>query len=364
MPPIMQEQLQQHNASTMLSPDAASSSSRSRSSSNRAAVSVDDAAKRMEEGLAALAPITTGISTDRSTHQTTLSGAHAIATSRESPVNSSKSGEYDDNGNNKACLPKVDFSIDAKNSSSQQNTTNSSLKKRRFHPLRLFSPSKSNNSKSSTSSSKSKCHKFHLTPAIWMGRLIFVGFLCVVAAVLGISVYLLQAHAETSLAESQFEAIADRAIASARDITNRKILGAISLTSLYSNLYPTRQEWPFVYLKGFQAMGGNIVATSRGRGVAFAPIVRPEEVQDFEDFAYQHIPSPDDNITDPLVAESFSSFGKGIFAFDSSLNNTDKRYHDITGTPLTYESPYPNLLMPILQSINPDPTKTPMYLLN
>ena len=118
-----------------------------------------------------------------------------------------------------------------------------------------------------------------LPAAIWVGRVIFVGVLCLVATGLGLAAYMLQSSAELSLARSQFEAIVDRAMYSALDLTNRKMLGAVSITSIYSNSFPDPSQWPFVWLPGFQQVVGNMVATSRGRGIGMAPIVRRDQVR-------------------------------------------------------------------------------------
>ena len=91
-------------------------------------------------------------------------------------------------------------------------------------------------------------HKQRQRPsAIWMGRIIFVGFLCLVATGLGIGAYLLQVSSEKELAEIQYDAIIDRAFDLSRDILLRKMLGTITFTSLYSETFPNINEWPFVH---------------------------------------------------------------------------------------------------------------------
>ncbi|CAB9528613.1 sensor kinase/phosphatase LuxQ [Seminavis robusta] len=202
-----------------------------------------------------------------------------------------------------------------------------------------------------------QCQSFHSQSrpsAIWVGRVLFVSFLCLVAALLGLGAYSLQNSAEVTLAQSHFDAIAERAVISAKDLTLRKMLGAITLTSIYSNLCPNAQDWPFCYLQGFEQVGRNLVATSRGRGVAFAPIVQPEQVAEFEDWVYEQGVFPE--------GSGISSFGRGIFAFDKSHNTTDGRYHDTTG-----ETTYPSLYqvpIPIIQALGPDPSKPVLYMLN
>ena len=204
------------------------------------------------------------------------------------------------------------------------------------------------NNRNPTNASCKSCKK---PSAVVIGRVVFVGFLCALAASLGAVIYMLQRNAEQALAESQFEAIADRAIVLARDITERKMLGAVTIASMYSNIFP-RSAWPFVFLNGFDQIVRNIVATFQGRGIAVAPIVRPDQVEAFEEFAFERIPADG----------GYSTFGRGIWATDPT-NATDPRYHDKTGE-THYDSPNNNILVPILQAVTPDPTQPIFYLLN
>jgi hypothetical protein len=97
-----------------------------------------------------------------------------------------------------------------------------------------------------------------------------------------------------------------------------------------------------------------MLATTRGRGYAFAPIVQPSEREQFEAWAKTKIPN----------GAGVSSFGYGIFAFDDSLNNTDGRYHDTTGN-ASWGSPN-DILIPSLQYIttNAELLLSTTYLLN
>jgi hypothetical protein len=177
---------------------------------------------------------------------------------------------------------------------------------------------------------------------LWLARAVFVIFLAVAAGCLGYVAYLFQYNSEIQLATSQLDAIVDRAIDMARDITHRKMLGASIITSLYANAFPSPEQWPYVYLNGLEAsIGHNMVALSKGRGMGFAPIVEPSQVTEFEEWAYRDvIPN----------GQSVSDFGKGIFAFGND-NATDNRYHDVTGE-TSYNSPY-DIIAPIIQAVNP-----------
>ena len=190
---------------------------------------------------------------------------------------------------------------------------------------------------------------------LWLARLTFILFLCLIAGCMGYAAYRFQRNSEVELATSTLDAIINRAIGVARDITHRKLLGAITLKSLYSHQFPSRDEWPYVHLNGFAEVSSNMIELSRGRGIAFSPVVQPSQVADFERWAYNTV-IPE--------GEGLSAFGRGIFAFgDPHGNATDGRYHDTTGQ-VIYDSPSPNFLAPIIQIHNPDPTVKPLYMLN
>mmetsp|Transcript_10223 Transcript_10223/g.24569 ORF Transcript_10223/g.24569 Transcript_10223/m.24569 type:complete len:1147 (-) Transcript_10223:95-3535(-) len=232
----------------------------------------------------------------------------------------------------------------------------------------------SRNSKSSVSSKAWRSWKVHPrhpdntrnnTPAaargknristLWLARLIFILFLVLVAGCMGYAAYTFQRNSEVELATSTLDAIVSRAIGAARDITHRKLLGAITLKSLYSHKFPSGDEWPYVDLNGFTEISSNMIQLSKGRGIAFSPVVQPSEIADFERWAYNTvIPG----------GEGLSAFGRGTFAFGDPYGNaTDGRYHDTTGE-VTYDSPFPNFVAPIIQLYNPDPTVQPLYMLN
>ena len=238
------------------------------------------------------------------------------------------------------------------------------LKKKRQQLLSSNHKEGNNNNKNKNSSSSSSsmscdtdngqhCCRNKRPSAIWMGRVLFIGFLCMVAAVLGIGAYEFQKSSEKELAEAQLAAIVDRAFSTAHDITLRKLLGTVTVTSMYSQAFPDAEQWPYVHMKGFHDIVGNVIATSKGRGIAFVPLVLPEQVPSFEEFAYQHLPKN----------AGTSEFGPGIYSFGTNLNTTDGRYHDVTGI-TNYGSKYDGTLLPIFQVFNPDPSKPTMYMLN
>jgi hypothetical protein len=185
-------------------------------------------------------------------------------------------------------------------------------------------------------------------------------FLVAVAGCLGYAGYKFQRNAEVELATSTLDAITTRAIDSARDITQRKMLGAVTLKNLYTHAFPSADRWPYVFLNGFDHISSNMVELSNGRGIAFAPIVQPSQAAEFEAWIYN---SSADGLIDNPDEYDTSGFGRGIFAFGNPYENaTDNRYHDTTGE-TSYNSPY-NILAPIIQIYNPDPSKASLYMWN
>jgi hypothetical protein len=90
-------------------------------------------------------------------------------------------------------------------------------------------------------------------------------------------------------------------------------------------------------VNNFEKIAKSIIDTSKGCNMAFAPLVRPEEVREFEDHAYKYY--QEQRMPEPFPVETgVSSFGKGIWSIDPSIDNADQRYHDINGT-TTWESP-------------------------
>lgn len=194
---------------------------------------------------------------------------------------------------------------------------------------------------------------------VWVGRAAFVFTLVSVAMTFGFLSYYLLAESEDSLAEAQFVSIADRATWSALENSQRKRLGILSLASAIGGANPDASQWPLVTLNNYETIASNLIATSKGCYMAFAPLVKPEELEEFENFAYDFYrssrkpePFPD--------GTAQSSFGIGVWSMNLELENstTDMRYHDVDGktewgsrnqilAPMLHHvtGPSPNLMM-------------------
>jgi hypothetical protein len=177
--------------------------------------------------------------------------------------------------------------------------------------------------------------------AVWAGRIVFLLFLVSVATVLGVLTWYFLTGAENELTEAQFEAIADRALDEAYESAIRKRLGTISMASVVAQMSPDANVWPFITIPGFETISNNLIATSSvrdpGRDMGLAPLVTPEQLADFEEFIYDFY----ENKRDPPFPNgtAISSFGKGVWGINSSLDTSDQRYHETDGTTY-YESPH------------------------
>lgn len=183
----------------------------------------------------------------------------------------------------------------------------------------------------STISGNSSANGSESRQTILLGRITFLITLVSVAALFGYLSYHFLSESEIELTEVQFGSIADRALCTALENTERKRLGVLSLASIIGGANPDISGWPSeVTVNNFETITKNIVETSKGCLMGFAPLVAPHEVPAFEDHAYKYyeelrMPEPFPEGT------ALSSFGKGIWSIDPTLNNTDQRYHDVDG---------------------------------
>lgn len=212
----------------------------------------------------------------------------------------------------------------------------------RASPTGLFGAlglSKSNCSGNSNSS-KSNTNNH----AVLWARVLFLLCLAGCAAVLIYFAQNIIANSEHQLAVSHFQSISERALYTAKEITHRKLLGTKSLATIVEHRFPDASQWPFVALDGYEDIASQIIDTSMGRGMGFCPLVKLDQLQEFEDFAYNYY---EENYPNNPQA-GLSSFGKGVFGMSKTINTTDRRYRDTTGIP-PYPTNYTQLLAPLIQ---------------
>jgi hypothetical protein len=176
------------------------------------------------------------------------------------------------------------------------------------------------------------------------GRILFIFCLAIVAAVLGYMGYYLIRQSETDLASSQFESIADRALTTSQDIVERKTKGTMTMATIAASEQPFADVWPYVTIIGYEETATSLIETSDGREMGFCPLVTPEQLSTFEDFAYDYYENtrlhPFPNGT------AVSSFGKGVWGVNPELETTDNKYHETDGS--TYYGSPNKIFAPIL----------------
>jgi hypothetical protein len=184
-------------------------------------------------------------------------------------------------------------------------------------------------------SSKPSClqKRCRLSHSVFVGRVIFLAFLCATAALLGYAAHRLLVDSENDLAETQFGSIADRALDAAVGITLRKRLGTVSMASIAAYQFPNAEAWPYVKIDGYETIASNLIKASSGRGIGFAPLVTPEQLSSFEEFTYDYYEE-----RFPGGTAGLSSFGKGVSGVNKALNTSDNRYHETDGSTY-YNSP-------------------------
>jgi len=125
---------------------------------------------------------------------------------------------------------------------------------------------------------------------VFRSRVFFLVCLAGVAAALCLATYKLLTDTERRLARVQFEAFAESALDLARKNANRQKQGLVSLASVVEQTLPDADQWPFVHLQGFATIANHIINTSNtvlgNNGMGLMPIVTPEQLTEFEDYAY------------------------------------------------------------------------------
>lgn len=185
--------------------------------------------------------------------------------------------------------------------------------------------------------------------AVFLWRVIFVGFILLVAGVFGGVFYDMLRRSEALLACKQFTSVTEAAKRNIRNLAvNKLVHGSQIMAKHVGWTYPNANEdWPYVWHKSYWDVMEEVLPTSVWNGVNLAPIVRPDQAKEFEDFAYEKIA---ETFGEDSEMGATSHFGKGIWVEDEKrVNTTDNRYHDTTGVPLYPGSSY-NYLAPRLQN--------------
>lgn len=176
--------------------------------------------------------------------------------------------------------------------------------------------------------------------AICATRTLFLLILWLVAAALGVLAFKLMASHEQTLAERQFQSLAQRALLEAKRTLEARRWAAVSMSQSVAALYPNANTWPFVEWWGYEAIARSMLETGGGQALYFLPIVRPEQKEEYDAYAlevYQQL--------------GFAAPYEGIWKIDES---TLAPVPDQTGE-TNYNSPH-QLLAPIFRTeVGADP---------
>ena len=180
--------------------------------------------------------------------------------------------------------------------------------------------------------------------SVLMGRGVFVFFLVVVAVVLGWLAWFLLERSEQQLMEEQYYSMMARALDVTRSLavssitvvcsqclyklqflfddhlffqiilllsqTNKLKHGTMVMSQVVAFAAPNAAAWPFIWVDGYWKIVENVLPTSCYTGIHLAPLVLPEQAEEFEEFAYNKFREVFGNDTD-MGAESH--FGEGIW---------------------------------------------------
>jgi len=181
--------------------------------------------------------------------------------------------------------------------------------------------------------------------SVLFGRRMFVFVLVVVAIVLGLLSWNFLKAAEARLIRDQYNSMMARALDITQNLATNKLQhGTMVMTQVAAFSWPNAADWPFVWIDGYWKIAENVLPTSCYTGIHLAPLVQPEQSADFEDFAYAKFR---ETFGENTTMGARSSFGKGIWVQDPSIDAVDHRFHDTTGVSI-HGSPY-DILVPKLQ---------------
>lgn len=177
-------------------------------------------------------------------------------------------------------------------------------------------------------------------------RFVFITGLVFVAAALAMAAFYILKSSETKQAEIRFESIAERALTSAAAIVERKKLGVVTMADTAAWAQPNANEWPFVIVPGWEELAKNARETSGARSLGFCPFVTPDQLDDFEEFAYDYYY----NVREPPFPNTtaVSDFGRGVWGLDKGSPWEDGKVPANPDANNTWGSPN-KVFSPILQ---------------
>jgi hypothetical protein len=159
-------------------------------------------------------------------------------------------------------------------------------------------------------------------------RYFVVGCLIATTIICG---YALLLRLESKLERSQYDSLADQLSASAIESLTAKVLSLKSMSTTVGGFCPQQSQWPncSIDMPEFLDMADPIIDVAKMRAIAFAPIISPSQLPEFEAFAYEFLQE------DGYDYLGVFDFGRGVYSVNSTLNASTGepvgRYHDVTG---------------------------------
>ena len=147
--------------------------------------------------------------------------------------------------------------------------------------------------------------------AIWVERTLFLACLAAVALVLASCSWHFLSRAERDLAQEQFDSIAARSLVEAAAFCDRKLHSLIAMALFVGQLHPNPALWPFVSIANYEVLVRQVLQASAGHDMAVAPLVTPQELPAWEDFAYTFYNTtrkPEPFPPDTAVSKEFGNF--------------------------------------------------------
>eukprot|EP01039_Chlorochromonas_danica_P003516 gene3516-3852_t len=181
---------------------------------------------------------------------------------------------------------------------------------------------------------------WHFDRLLWL-RILVTLCLMTAAAVVGYLTYFYLQSSQEDLESSQYDAIVKKFHSTTLKGMYDKHDALINIASTAAFMLANASQWPYTALPFdyFSTMSYPLMQMAQVRSIALAPIVTPNQVTQFEDFAYDWLnKSGHSNL-------GLSWFGKGVFSVNQS---TGIRYHDTTGSQLGRY----RILTPIIEAGN------------
>lgn len=169
-----------------------------------------------------------------------------------------------------------------------------------------------------------------------VGRVLFMVCLLVLVAILVTSIYLYDKGRQAgdfARADAHYDIISNGAITSIERLMDNRLAGALAMANLAAYAAPRADEWPFVQVDSWWAVGEQVQIAGLNGGYSVAPIVTPEVQPEFEEYAQEFL-----NKTYPGEEAGVSSFGFGIWCKNKTTDSSDTKYHHTNGYPYSYES--------------------------